>query len=989
MAEITAFSERDIATRERLEDYAVDAQITTAGGLKLQLAMVCDGAGGGDAGEKAARLTARAIMDHLKISTGTSIPKLLVNAVEQANRVVYSELRGTGTTTLALTVVHLNDGSAHGRLYIASVGNSRIYLLRDGRLVRLNIDHTLGNEYIFAGQMSPEEAEKLPNTEFVTRAIGVNAEVQVDIGFYAERGKEFVSSRRAFRLGQQGLSLKEGDSVLVSSDGLFSVQPNGNRYAIEEEFLRYSLDDKVEHAGQAIMGYAAAHSPQDNTAISLVFVPSPRRRAVIMGASLSGRQRTGLSLSLLVVLILIGFFIYQLTTTEARNNIFLATQMEFQEIVLNLSATHTPTATLTLTPSPSPTFTPTLRPTAIAADQAGIQYFLSNQAAPIFVRSVIFSPDDNQMVIEGQSDASEGRLINPLNLFAESGTLLELPRIDNTEGNENASVVLYPAGDFFANTGDFQNGGVEVRPLQNREVEFQSLSECLAVRQIPANADIAEDHDKVAFTCYSNQANACSYTLPGEDLTAMSPGSRLLLDISAQSQFLESIPAPYDEARQYYDSAIRFTGGDTTLLQCLSPFLDIDSDTVPYPQDVCENEAGLPETNGCPDTDRDGVIDSVDLCPEVAGSIDTNGCPLPTATPIADIDGDGLAGDADLCPLEGGPPETQGCPTPPTSTRRPSPTSTATLALDLDGDGILNSVDQCPDEAGTLRNGGCPEGTATLQQAPTIVRSATNESTQAPSLTRTATNEMTDQPTVTRTASDEPVVSSTPSRTATDEPTASLTPSRTASDEPTASRTNTSAPPTFTPTWTDAPPTATFTQEVPTDSPPTDQPTATFTQEVPTDSPPTDLPPPTDQPTATETATLTQHPPTDTATSTPTGTLPTATPSWTPTSTPTGTLPTATPTDTSTWTPTPTDTSTATDTASPTLTETFNSTHEPTATPTPTSTTELTEEVTPPVGVPIVGTKLGVTGDIREWMWYGQNVRRLFGDRPVCDQVCG
>ncbi|MBK9745627.1 MAG: hypothetical protein IPO91_02505 [Chloroflexi bacterium] len=394
MAEITAFSERNIATRDRLEDYAADTVIHTAGGLNLQLALVCDGAGGGDAGEKAARLTARAIMDHLQISTGTSIPKLLFAAVEQANRVVYSELRGTGTTTLALAVVNLDDGD-HGRLYIASVGNSRIYLLRDGHAVRLNIDHVLGNEYIYAGQMSPEEAEKLPNADFITRAVGVNTEMQVDIGFYAERGKEFVSSRRAFRLGQKGLALKEGDSILVTSDGLFAVDPEvGGPYNIEQEFIRYALDDKVDHAGQAIMGYATARAPQDNTALSLLFVPSPRRRAVVVAASLSGRQRAGFGLSLFVVLVLIGFFIFQMRVNEERNVLFMATQTEFQVIVFNLSATAPPTATPTATASLTPTFTPTIRPTQVSADQIGIQNFLESQPVPIFLRSVISSPAD-------------------------------------------------------------------------------------------------------------------------------------------------------------------------------------------------------------------------------------------------------------------------------------------------------------------------------------------------------------------------------------------------------------------------------------------------------------------------------------------------------------------------------------------------------------------------------------------------------------------
>jgi protein phosphatase len=167
--------------------------------------MVCDGAGGGEAGELASRLTARTILEFLEISAETNIPKLLVKAVGRANRVVYSELRGAGTSTVSLVVVDLNDGP-HGRMYLASVGNSRIYLMRDGRLVRLNIDHTLGNEYVYAGQMSFAEGARLENADYVTRVIGINTDVQPDIGFYAERGKAFVNAYRAFRIGQKGMS---------------------------------------------------------------------------------------------------------------------------------------------------------------------------------------------------------------------------------------------------------------------------------------------------------------------------------------------------------------------------------------------------------------------------------------------------------------------------------------------------------------------------------------------------------------------------------------------------------------------------------------------------------------------------------------------------------------------------------------------------------------------------------------------------------------
>ena len=72
--QLTAFSDRDIATREYLEDYSADAVIKTAGGLNLQVLIVCDGAGGSEAGERAARLTTRTILEYIELSPETDVP---------------------------------------------------------------------------------------------------------------------------------------------------------------------------------------------------------------------------------------------------------------------------------------------------------------------------------------------------------------------------------------------------------------------------------------------------------------------------------------------------------------------------------------------------------------------------------------------------------------------------------------------------------------------------------------------------------------------------------------------------------------------------------------------------------------------------------------------------------------------------------------------------------------------------------------------------
>ncbi len=111
---------------------------------------------------------------------------------------------------------------------------------------------------------------------------------------------------------------------------------------------------------------------------------------------------------------------------------------------------------------------------------------------------------------------------------------------------------------------------------------------------------------------------------------------------------------------------------------------DTDADGIADKDDACPNEAGTKELNGCPDTDGDGIIDSEDSCPTEVGTKIMNGCP--------DADGDGVADKDDTCPTVAGPKENKGCPWP-----------------DTDGDGVADKDDACPTVPGTVANNGCPE----------------------------------------------------------------------------------------------------------------------------------------------------------------------------------------------------------------------------------------------------------------------------------------
>jgi serine/threonine protein phosphatase PrpC/CRP-like cAMP-binding protein len=173
---------------------------------KLQLFVVCDGMGGHAAGEVASNLAARTVREALlgqrealldfERGTGstarTDVLRLMESAVQQACSTVYGEgqkdetKRGMGTTFVALLLI----GS---RGFIAHVGDSRIYLYRQGSVHQLTEDHSLINELLRRGRLSREQIDQLQYKNAVTRAVGVYESVEVDtLDFDVLRGDRFL-----------------------------------------------------------------------------------------------------------------------------------------------------------------------------------------------------------------------------------------------------------------------------------------------------------------------------------------------------------------------------------------------------------------------------------------------------------------------------------------------------------------------------------------------------------------------------------------------------------------------------------------------------------------------------------------------------------------------------------------------------------------------------------------------------------------------------
>lgn len=163
--------------------------------------IVADGMGGHAAGEVASEMAVQIVpreLSNLRDVTEPNARERVMNSLKTANRAIYERMlsepdkQGMGTTVSALIL-------SHGRYMIGQVGDSRVYLLRDGMLTQLTKDHSYVQEQVDAGFLTPEQARYHPYSNVITRCVGAGDSVEPDV--------------------YEG-ELKVGDVLLVASDGL-------------------------------------------------------------------------------------------------------------------------------------------------------------------------------------------------------------------------------------------------------------------------------------------------------------------------------------------------------------------------------------------------------------------------------------------------------------------------------------------------------------------------------------------------------------------------------------------------------------------------------------------------------------------------------------------------------------------------------------------------------------------------------------------------
>jgi protein phosphatase len=228
---------------------------TIASDVDLGLVVLADGMGGYNAGEVASGIAVKTIVNLVREgiaredmgrpdqATGLSRPAIILrDAIHRANKIIFqtartqAECEGMGTTVVA-ALFHDN------KISVAHVGDSRLYRVRSAQLSQVTLDHSLLQELVDRGFYSPEEAQRAANKNYVTRALGVEPQVEVEI-------KE--------------LPVVKGDMYVLCSDGLSDM--------VQDEDIRLTINTfgaNLDAVAKQLIQLANENGGRDNVSVLL------------------------------------------------------------------------------------------------------------------------------------------------------------------------------------------------------------------------------------------------------------------------------------------------------------------------------------------------------------------------------------------------------------------------------------------------------------------------------------------------------------------------------------------------------------------------------------------------------------------------------------------------------------------------------------------------------------------------------------------------
>lgn len=377
-----------------------------------RLFIVADGMGGHQQGEKASSFAVETLLKVYYEAPEIPPEKRLRDIIKQINQklIEYSEKnlpRGerTGTTLVAAVVLK-------GKLLIANVGDSRAYLIRDGKVKQITRDHSLVAEMVRAGTLSEAEARESKFRNRLSRSVGGSPNLEVDI--------------------HPSIRLRRGDIVLLCTDGLTG-------YVSEKDILEAAHGDAKDIA-ERLISLANERGGADNITASVVKYGEPLQ--LPLGLTLRKLAYIGAGILTLAAFALLGWF-----TASNWTVIFPPpTQTPSPTLTASPSATASPMFTSTptidttqtlitpVTETPSPTASQTLEPSASIESSANTE--LVNCAYTVvsgdYVNRIAgkFGVAPEQIFREGDVQENMGQ-IYPGDILIIKGTSVDFCTINN------------------------------------------------------------------------------------------------------------------------------------------------------------------------------------------------------------------------------------------------------------------------------------------------------------------------------------------------------------------------------------------------------------------------------------------------------------------------------------------------------------------------------------------------------------------------------
>lgn len=213
---------------------------------------VADGMGGHSGGDIASQMSVKLFPEFFsKNKNKLPIPEILDEAVKHINKSIFNfgqknvELRGMGTT---ISCILLDDKY----LNIANIGDSRVYLINQGRLFQLSRDHSLVQEKLNLGIYDREEAKQDPQKNVLIRTVGFEPEVEVDVYKY---------------------KISKNDMFLICSDGLHGKVSDADIINIVNNKIpdpAHATDENLSDAVSNLINQANINGGQDNISVIIV-----------------------------------------------------------------------------------------------------------------------------------------------------------------------------------------------------------------------------------------------------------------------------------------------------------------------------------------------------------------------------------------------------------------------------------------------------------------------------------------------------------------------------------------------------------------------------------------------------------------------------------------------------------------------------------------------------------------------------------------------